>query len=77
MKAILEFDLSDPDERQEHEWAINGRKYSMFVFEYFNNVLRPLYKHGIPDNLKDGDVLLQRLRDKFLETLHDNDLKTE
>lgn len=46
MKAILEFDLTDPEDREEHIHALNGKKYNLFFFEVEQRLLRPHRKHG-------------------------------
>lgn len=37
MKAILEFDLSDPDDRDEHRAAINGSAMQCVLWEFIHN----------------------------------------
>lgn len=44
MKAILEFNL--PEEREEHEDALNGVKYKCQLDEIWDKVWRPYLKHG-------------------------------
>lgn len=46
MKAILEFDLTDPEDREEHLFALNGRKHHSFLFEVEQRIFRPHRKHG-------------------------------
>ena len=55
MQGILKFDLSDPDERREFELACKARYYQIFVSDFKEHVLRKFYKHGLPDDLKDGE----------------------
>lgn len=77
MKAILKFDLDDPDDKRQHDLALKGKSYSMFVWDYWNEVIRPLYKHDLPEKFKDGDALLEHMRTQFLEYLHEYGLKTD
>ena len=77
MKATLEFDLYDLDDREQHTLALNGRAYSMFICDYWNQVLREFYKHGVPERLNDNQKLIEYMRDKFVELLHDRGLKLD
>lgn len=45
MKATLEFDLNDPDERREHSMAVNGRKAYM-VLSDISGEFRKILKYG-------------------------------
>ena len=47
MKATLSFNL--PEEREEHEDAINGGKYKYQLEDVGNTVFRPARKHGYSD----------------------------
>lgn len=77
MKAILKFDLSDEEDKRQHDLALKGEAYSAFVWDYWNDIIRPLYKHDLPDKFKDGDTLLEYMRTQFLEGLHERGLKTD
>lgn len=77
MKATLKFDLSDEDDKEKFNKALQGQSYSFFVFSYWNDVIRPLYKHDIPENLKNPDDLLEHMRQKFLDILADYNLSTD
>ena len=77
MKAILTFDLDDCDDKRKHDLALKGEEYAMFVWDFWQDVLRQYYKHGIPEKIKDKDELLEDIRDKFLEHLHERGLKTD
>lgn len=51
MKAILEFTL--PEEREEHQIAVDGGKY-LYVLHAIDNDLRGRIKHGdYPETTKD------------------------
>lgn len=49
MKAILEFDLNDPDDRQSHLEAIRAKATLSFLWEVEQQIFRPARKHGYPD----------------------------
>ncbi len=67
MQGILKFDLSDPDERREFELACKARNYQIFVSDFKEQVLRKYHKYGLPDELKDGEKLLEHIRARFFE----------
>jgi hypothetical protein len=73
-KGTLTFDLDDPDDRDAFNRACKADDYQIFIWDYSQEVIRPLWKHGIPEELKDPDALLEHLRDKFFETLSDRGL---
>jgi len=68
MKATIEFNL--PDDASEHRLAINGQKYWSVLYE-FNEELRRLMKHGLPENIKTAqgafEEILRRWRDETEE----------
>ena len=65
MKAILEFDLTDPEDREEHLYALNGRKHHSFLFEIEQRIFRPHRKHGYGGSLNADR--LEHLLDKSEE----------
>ena len=50
MKAILEFNLDDPDDRRSHLEATKAKDTLIFLFDVEQQVFRPARKHGYPDN---------------------------
>ena len=46
MKAILEFDLNDLYDREDHKLALKGRENKCKLDEVWNQVFRPNNKHG-------------------------------
>ena len=49
MKAILEFDISDPDDRAEYKMCNDANRAHSALFEIMNEVFRPARKHGYND----------------------------
>jgi hypothetical protein len=47
MKAILRFDLSDPDDERQHRYALAGRD-ALIALELIDNRCRSILKHGEP-----------------------------
>jgi hypothetical protein len=50
MKAILEFDLTNPEDREQHTRIFQGQLALDFLFDVEQEVFRPARKHGYPDS---------------------------
>ena len=62
MKATLEFDLDDPEDRRNHWLAINGYKAFM-VINYFDGDLRKKIKYSSEDDYSDVEInLMETIR---------------
>jgi hypothetical protein len=46
MKAILEFDLNEPDDDRHHKMCVDARDMSVFLWDVEQQVFRPARKHG-------------------------------
>jgi hypothetical protein len=46
MKAILEFDLNEPDDRMHHKMAVDSQDMLIFIWDVEQDVFRPHRKHG-------------------------------
>ena len=71
MKAILEYDLNNPDEQTAHFRAIMSLKMAIAIHEVAN-LLRTKVKYG--EHTEDVYNALDTLRDDFNEILRENDL---
>ena len=71
MKAILEYDLNNPDEQTAHYRAIMSLKMAIAIHEVAN-LLRTKVKYG--DNTEDVHNALDALWKEFHEILLENDL---
>lgn len=76
MKAKLEFDL--PEEREEHEDALNGSKYKYQLDDIWNKMFRPRHKHGYMDEKineivrsPEGEKLMDYLEEIYKEITND------
>lgn len=68
MKAILEFDLSDPFDRDAHTLACNAGTLQTGIQEFYHTVIRHRLKYG--QDLSDGDVaLLEQIKKEFFECM--------
>ena len=68
MKAKLIFDMNEPDDRIEHQHAINGSKLAVALYD-FDQWLRAKSKY---ENIENIDV--DEVRDKLREFVSDNGL---
>ena len=64
-KATIEYDLDDPEDVRMFHLATKAIHYQLFVWDFSNEVLRPLWKHGIPDTIKTSDEMLEHLQAEF------------
>lgn len=71
MKAILEYDLSNPEQQAEHYRAIMSLKMAIALHEVAN-LLRSRVKYGY-DSQEVYDAL-DSIREEFHDILRENDL---
>lgn len=78
MKAILEFQL--PEEKQDHETALNGWRYQYKLDEVWNQVFRPAFKHGYADEelnklsqSKTGQKLIEKLAELYHQVVNESE----
>jgi len=67
MKAILEFDLSDEDDKVSYENCINANNMAIFIFELRHNFWRK-WKHG------EDDFTLDNYKDSLYELMQNHDV---
>lgn len=69
MKGILEFDLSDAEDREAHLLAVNATKLQCALYEVHNEIFRPLTRHSSHDENNIATVLEKYPDDlgKFVE----------
>lgn len=83
MKAILEFDLNEPDEEQAHKRAVKSTDAYLALWTTGQEVFRPHRKHGYNDPkimqwLEHPDEqisnatyeVIERLEEMYYEILH-------
>lgn len=80
-KGILEFDLSEPFEREAHMRAVKADSAYRCLWDIENEIFRPASKHGYKDEEiqsllektgVDGEFLISLLKQKFLQILEEN-----
>lgn len=65
MQGILRFNLTDPNEKRKFELAIKAEDYQLFIWNFSQDVLCKYYKYELPDDLKDGETLIEHIHDEF------------
>lgn len=71
MKAILEYDLSNPEQQAEHNRAIMSLKMAIAIHEVAN-LLRSRVKYG--DDSQEVYDALDSVREQFHQILQENGL---
>ena len=68
MKGILEFNLSEPGEREDFELAQNGYKYKLAIDD-FDEWLRKLYKYEDKTevSIEEARAKLREIQQEYLE----------
>jgi len=65
-KAILEFNLDDPDDREAFELATNAAQMSYFIHSFSQDILRAMDKYGVdPKFNNDASALISHVREEF------------
>lgn len=89
-KATLEFDLTDPDERDLFEITIRASMYKFALEEVVQRLFRPARKYGYPEGSKIGElyskigessglaeVLVEALEEQFWEIMQEHGVKLD
>lgn len=74
VKAVLKFDLEDPDDRDAFDIISKSRDMKAMIWE-FSQVMGDMDKHGFDPVLDSPEAMLHALRSKFFEIIEDHDLK--
>ena len=73
-KAILEFDLNDPDDTQAHLRCVKSLDLVLFIFK-IEGELRSKLKHG---NLTDVEyAILDKFRENFYEEMNERGINID
>lgn len=68
MKAILKFDLSDPDDRIDHKIAIHGNDMAFILWEFLYNS-RKGFEQEMDEKHLDGDDILDMVYKRLTDLL--------
>jgi hypothetical protein len=74
MKAILEFNLDEHDDKQAHLRSIKSLSMAIILWE-MDDYLRGLLKHGELDDLT--YIALKNTRNKLREVMNDNNINLD
>lgn len=77
MKAVLEFNL--PEEKEEHNLALNGLKYKNQLDDIWQILFRPRHKYGYNDkeidkliNSKNGEKIMDFLEQQYINIINED-----
>lgn len=76
MKATLEFDLDNLDDREAHLRAIKATEMAIFIWDFVYNGMRAI-EHEVenhPDNYKDPYEMIELFRKTIMEELEDKNI---
>ncbi len=71
-KAILEFDLSDPDQREAHEKALKADSFSLALWDTYHKLFRGRLKYHSDQYSEKEIKLIEEMRDEFNAILAEN-----
>ena len=74
MKAILEFDLEDPDDKRNHWLAINGHK-AFHVLQELDNELRNTLKYRDSEYLDETLQYMEALRSVIRTNMSEENIR--
>lgn len=77
MKAILEFDLDEPEDRSSHKLAVHAEEMRWALDEIWDKVFRPNNKHGYNNKVLDSEEayhVIEALLDRYQAVLDEYDL---
>ncbi len=75
MKAILEYDLNDFDERREHMIALRGRDMLSVLYELSNHLRWEIRKNEA--NSEEEVATYEKIQDKFYELLGEENISID
>ena len=61
-KAVLKFDLNDPEDVREHLCAVHGQDFAFLLWEFRHNILRRAYKDGLS-----SEQIIELIQEKINE----------
>ena len=74
MKGILEFDLTESEDRDEHLQAVNGWRYSLILYE-LDQHLRSIYRYE--DKNDERTNMAEELREFLSDLTYEHGIKME
>jgi hypothetical protein len=74
MKAILEFDLSDPEDERLYRLCNNAEDKDVFIYD-LGEQLRSWYKYGSP--FKTAEEAIEGIRQEYYRLIEYHNIRTE
>lgn len=77
-KAILEFDLSEQEGKEDFNHAIKAVDYHLALWDFSNDILRQARKYGTLDGkalTKTEIALMEKVSELFYAMLNDRDIQ--
>ena len=76
MKAIIEFNLDEPDDVEEHKRFTNMNAVYLALWE-FDEVMRQQVKYNTQGYTAEQVEAIHELREKFYQILNENQIKID
>ena len=75
MKAVLTFDMEDPEDRAKFTYATKGEEFALVIWDFLNKDLRDWLKYG--HEFKNAEDALEGARSTLLERLDEYGLNID
>jgi uncharacterized membrane protein len=76
-KAILEFDLNDPDDIMAHLRAVKALDMSLVLWEMLYNTKKSFQWKMESGEIKENDDILEKVYERFWEILDEHGIKID
>lgn len=76
MKAILKFDLSDPDDRTDHKIAVHANDMAFILWEFLYNS-RKGFEQEMDEKHLDGDGVLDMVYKRLTDLLDEHSINID
>lgn len=74
MKAILEFDLDEPDDRMDHLRCIKSTNMAIVLFEFTYNTFKTAYDY---QNINKDADMVEYLKQRFIDLMDANNVNID
>lgn len=77
MKATLEFDLNDPEDKTKHLQCVKAENMAIALFEITHNLKKQLLAECEGDGIDDPEELIELFMQHILIIMNNHDINTE
>lgn len=79
-KAVLEFDLNDPDDRDAHKLMLQASDYSVVLYQICHDLLRGMVRYGAHPTdgralTEEEHALVQLISDRVYQIINEHGLE--